>query len=370
MSNGKIIGAYNNSGNTSYQNGVCDLNEISEKYSNGYWMNDADFFFIGQASTNLTFLHKKPNPGYEYENFTSTANVTTTWSSTVAIDVSPTGDIVALGGGVAPFLKLYKRNRFNMADTPTLSVNPPGSASGIKFSPDGTYLAIAHTGSPYVSIYKRSGDTFTKLTNPTTLPISAGNGCDWSPDGTHLAVVHSGSPYVTIYSRSGDTFTKLANPTTLPAGTGNGCGYSSNGHLAVAHTTTPFVTIYSRSGDTYTKLTDPTTIPTGTGWTAKFSPDGNYMAVGHSIAPFLSVYSRSGNTYTKLANTSQTLTTQVNAVDWRDNKTLCSGSNSSSSNTVLIFDVTTGTPVRIPYNGFITPSSVCNSVYFKQLNMK
>ena len=156
MSNKRILGYYNNTGNTAVQTGVATLRDVSEQINSNAWPYYFTGFAVATSATSPWFVQLR-------RNFNNSA-------------------YALVEGGV--------------------DILPTGGGNDIAYSPDGAYLAVAHSITPFVTIYKRNGIKLTKLTNPTTLPVSTGNGVSWSPDGIYLAVAHTSSPYITIYKRN------------------------------------------------------------------------------------------------------------------------------------------------------------------------
>lgn len=102
--------------------------------------------------------------------------------------------------------------RSDDALTPIAVTQPAGDGLSVAFAPSGNHLAVGIGVSPYLENYARSGDVFSKLTSPANLPASAVQAVGYSVDSGRVIAGCVSLPRLIIYSRSSNTFTKL--PTT------------------------------------------------------------------------------------------------------------------------------------------------------------
>lgn len=360
----KIIGYYNNSGNTAYQTGVTTLNGITDKLVTTGWPH----FFKGMVVTTGTapyyFSQVRRNfNNTQFELVEGTIDSAPAGTSTFDVAMSPNGSHLAVAHSTTPFVTIYSRSGVNLTKLANPSTLPPNAGRCVAWSPDSTYLVVGHGTTPFVTIYKRSGNTFTKLTNPTNLPAAQVNGAAFSADGNYLATVHGTSPLMTVYSRSGDTFTKITDPVTLPPSTTTRCAWSRDGtYLAMSHGS-PGFSVYSFNGSTLTKIADPVPAPSFVGADVRFSPDGSYLAVAHAGSPYLSVYSLSGGVLTKLTNPTTLPSGTGNGCDWYDNNTVAVVTNGSTTSSMRIYNVT-GSTITL----FETPPVFGSGTLYPTLN--
>jgi hypothetical protein len=302
----------------------------------------------------------------------------------------------------------------------TVSGTPPtnGAPSVVSWSPNGLYLAVGYSTTPFFAIYKRSGDTLTRL--PATTNVSAGTASEplsmtWSFDSSSLVVCFATTPFIYHYKRySGDYFfrdtaSNAGNPTivdidptntyllcattTAPTSpirivkrgtqdftnllatgavgwagvsinnTMNGLTWHPSGNYfaALYNEFSTYLAIFTKSvgSDTFT-LTNRFEVQSGNGsgfaYTAKFSPDGNFIAIAYLNAPVsnanIRVYSFSEGSLTQVFS-------GVNLSGYRC-ITWSPDSNYFIASGVLQSSASTNTPIMIKKNANNT-FTVCDT---------
>ena len=160
--------------------------------------------------------------------FTSSSQYGLSSYSPVAFDGSPTGDTLVIGNSnTAPGIHAYPMS----GTTPGTKYAAPGSAptvgtpTSIKWSKNGDFVAVTGGSAPYLEIYKWNKAPLvagwgTKMSSPVTIPAGSVTTVQWSPDFGSIIVL---SPNLEAWSWSPVTGmgSKFSNPATSPGTSAN-----------------------------------------------------------------------------------------------------------------------------------------------------
>ena len=174
----------------------------------------------------------------------------------------------------------------------------PGSGRAVAWSPTGNMVAVGGLGATYLRIYLYQGGVFTNITATAIagadMPDGQVNALSWSSDGKYLAAATSGTDKAIIYQVFGQTLIKNASGYTQPTGNAFGVDWASGSDYVVfAHATSPYMTILRLIVPFFfQKVTNPTNLPTAQGNAVQVL--GPYITLGIAVPYYVVVIGHNG----------------------------------------------------------------------------
>lgn len=172
--------------------------------------------------------------------------------------------------------------------TPVFDNLPGSSVLGARFDPTGAYLAVGLNATPFLLLYKRNYKTFTKITSPTLSARSAGS-IAWNYDGSLLAfgLQTASIGRIVIYQRTGDTLTLLHDRST-GLGTPNELKFHPKTNLLfLSHADDNYIRTLFVTTSSLTYFSDLQSIeqPWDVNQSMDIDPTGKVIATGNSNSP-------------------------------------------------------------------------------------
>ena len=223
-----------------------------------------------------------------------------------------------------------------------------GGAIDPMLQPSGI-LALALVGHPFIAFIDFDQDPPALLPNPAQLPTVAtwGGGIDWSPDGRFTAINEGTGTRVYDWASGAP----VAVPNAVPANrVRQGLGWSTDGnYMGVTHHSGGAVTMLEHVGNgVFTLLPNLSPNPPGAGQQIDWSPDARHFVVASDTGA-AHLYNFEGPTPVAVAM-NLVPGTAGTAATWTNDSRYFVIADNWAPPFIHLFDITTGTPVRVPWN--------------------
>lgn len=187
-----------------------------------------------------------------------------------------------------------------------------GNGQSIAFDATGQFIALGLTVSPWLKVFRLNADfTTTDCTGLTSLTVRA-TSVAFSPDSTALAVgfdIGGGGSgdALRVWTRTSNTATSFTERTLSGKSTvvtAWGVTWPRNDYVVYSSTTNDLTTAiqgFTRSGTSFTRAGTIDTQPSGNGRQVAMTSGGGLLAFGQANAPWIQQYTLKGTNFTRVS---------------------------------------------------------------------